>query len=133
MRAVNSKRFVREITSGSHYVGHMEIGGAKIDFELKFLVPIAQIVEMLHEEVAAKVKDLFGLVMKKDDQEIALSEDEFAAFALMCYDVVKRALAINKMVGDVIAKDGIIKNGSFLLGPAERRALTDKFGCALPA
>lgn len=80
---VSIERYVQQVHDGSHYKGHVKIAQTKLDYELRFAVPIPQLDVMELPEDKDKIRRIFQLTVKKGDASIELTDEEYGFFFQM--------------------------------------------------
>lgn len=77
---VEIERHVEQVVDGSHYKGHVKIGKATFNYELKFTIPIPQLDDMEPAKDVPEIRRTFVLTVEKDGQRIELTNDEYGFF-----------------------------------------------------
>jgi hypothetical protein len=77
------ERYVEQVRDGSHYRGDVKIAGTKLDYELKFAVPISQLDDMARPNGPEEVRRIFQLTVEKEGVLIELTDEEYGFFFQM--------------------------------------------------
>jgi len=135
-KKVSVGRYIQQIAHGVHYQGHVMIGRTKLDYELRFHVPIPHLggMEPPSEDVT-EFRRLFQLALKKEDKTIELNDEEFRFFFAMLVEFAVDfyfATQSKKLEGETLRGHASI--GSYNFHPEARALLNDpKFDCKLAA
>ena len=82
-RKVSVERYLQQVHDGSHYKGHIKIADTKLDYELRFAVPIPQLDDMKPVKGKGEIRRLFQITVKRDDANIELTDEEYGFFLQM--------------------------------------------------
>ena len=77
---VQVKIEVTQIKYGTDYKGRIEIGKSTITWEIKFLIPIPKLESAFDVEPTPSLRDVFNVTMKKDDDTLELTDEEWKYF-----------------------------------------------------
>ena len=152
-KKVSVDRYIEQVRDGSHYRGHVKIADTKLDYELVFSVPIPKLDDMEPTNDRDEIRRIFQLTLKRDEANIALTEEEYGFFFQMLVpfaadfynnpqtrDSQEGILGMTirgegPMVGfGASASIGITSSGSYDFSPELCEVLSaPKFGCTLTA
>ena len=152
-RKVSVERHVEQVRNGRRYKGYVKIANTKLDYELVFGVPIAQLDSMEPAEDENGIRRLFQLAVKRNNANIELTEEEYKFFFSMIVELAvdfynnPQTRGINEgYVGEVLQGKGplaalgasmvisMTSSGSYDFSPELCEMLSaPKFGCALAA
>ena len=77
---VSVTRRVEQVSDGSRYKGHVEIGGVTFQYDLEFVVHISQLGDRKVINDVSAARALFRLALKRDGVELELTDDEYGVF-----------------------------------------------------
>src|SRR3989344_6548862 len=77
---VTAKRSIEQVVDGVQYVGEVNIESVKLDYELTFSTPIPQLDDIDPETLRRDIRRIFQIVVKKEGQNIVLTDDEYGFF-----------------------------------------------------
>jgi hypothetical protein len=151
---VFTERHVEQVQDGTHYRGHVKFGDIQFEYELRLAVPIPKLDDMKEppEEVSA-IRRLFQITVKKGEESIELTDDEYSfffhllgEFVVNFYNDPQTRDSQEGLMGQMVrgeglaavfgssAKIGITSSGSYDFNPELCEMLNaPKFGCALVA
>jgi len=152
MIKVPVERYVEQVRHGSDYKGHIKIAETKLDYELRFAVPISRLNSMKPTNNKEDIRRTFQLTVKRDGANIKLSEEEYGFFFQMLvtlavdfYNNPQTQDSNEGFIGIVLqgqdpfsdfakASIGMTSVGSYDFSPELCAMLSaQKFGCALVA
>ncbi len=81
------ERYLMQVDDGIKYKGHIKIGERKLDYEIKFIIPIPQLENIEPTDDAKEIHRLFKLTLKKEDVDIELVDEEYKFFCQMIIPV----------------------------------------------
>jgi len=83
MKPVSVERHIDQVVDGSKYKGYVQIGKAKLDYELDFAVSIPETDTMPEPKDQAEARRIFQITVKKDGSDIPLTDQEWGFFFSM--------------------------------------------------
>lgn len=83
MTTVCIERHIEQVADGTAYKGHITIGEAKLEYELKFTVSIPELDAMPTPKDKTEARNIFLITVRKDDTFISLTDDEWSFFFSM--------------------------------------------------
>lgn len=84
---VSVERHVEQVHDGNRYKGYVKIADTKLDYELVFGVPIAQLDSMEPAKDEDEIRRLFQLTVKRDNANIKLTKEEYRFFFSMTVEL----------------------------------------------
>ncbi|MGB2791483.1 MAG: hypothetical protein IPJ67_04380 [Candidatus Moraniibacteriota bacterium] len=150
---VSVELHIEQVRDGSHYNGYMKIASTKLDYELVFGVPIAQLGSMEPAKDESEIRRLFQITVKRDATNVELTKEEYGFFfqmlvtlAMDFYSNPQTRDSQEGMIGLILngrglmagfgvsASIGMTSKGSYNFPPEICEMLSaPKFGCALLA
>ncbi|MGD0328226.1 MAG: hypothetical protein ABSB00_00730 [Minisyncoccia bacterium] len=150
-RKVSVELRVEQVCNGSHYRGYVKIADTKLDYELVFGIPIAQLDSMELAKDENEIRCLFQITVKRDNANIKLTKDEYGFFFSMIvelavdfYNNPKTRASNEGLLGMILHKEGpmdcfgisasigMTSRGLYNFPPELCKMLSaPKFGCAL--
>ena len=135
MEKILIKRYIEQVQDGCAYKGHITIGRAKLDYGLRFAVPIPQLDDMEPVKGAAEIRRIFQLTIKREGAEIELTEDEHGFFFQMLVPFAAEFYNDSQTRGLNQGAVGMVINNSHPMMPLGMRAsigLTSNVSVGLP-
>lgn len=152
-RKVSVERHVEQVRDGSHYKGYVKFDETRLDYELVFGVPIAQLDSVGQLKDENEIRHLFQITVKRDNANIELTNEEYGLFFSMIVELAVEFYHSGQtrgsnegMLGDmlqgrgptaafgVLMSIGMTSSGSHNFSPELCEMLSaPKFGCALAA
>ena len=86
-RKVSVERHVEQVRDGSHYKGYVKIADTKLDYELMFGIPIAQLDSLEPATGENEIRRLFQLTVRRDNANIELTKEEYGFFFSMVVEL----------------------------------------------
>ncbi len=116
--SVPIEKYIEQVQDGLEYKGYIKIASIKLDYELKFAIPIPKLDEMEQPKGFGEARRLFQISMSKEGINIDLSNEEYLFF----FDLTAPfAIAF-------CATKFMVRNGSEFVNPAKAIWDTDSVG-----
>lgn len=152
-KKVPVEQHINQVLDGTHYRGHVKIAGTKLDYELVFGVPIAQLDSVEPAKDENEIRHLFQITIKRGGANIELTKEEYIFFysmlgtlAVNFYNSLQTRNINEGLLSEILQGEGpmaafgtsmsigMISSESydFPLGLCEMLS-TPKFGCELTA
>lgn len=77
---VKVERHVEQVVDDKHYKGYVMIGDTKLEYELKFGIPISRLDDNEPPEEISEHRKILQLTVKKDGNAIELEDKEYSFF-----------------------------------------------------
>ncbi len=129
------QRRIEQVKDGTEYKGHAIMGGVKLDYDLKFELPISQWDDMNPIEEIEGIRRFYQITLKKNSETIQLSSDEYGFFfrllidfAVGFYNQSQTRQSNDGPLGDLLRGKGKIA----AFGAKMAISFSDTLACDLP-
>ncbi len=112
---VEIKLFVQQVRDGTHYKGHIEIGGAILSFEQKFTIPVSELKQsQLGLTNIEEVRQVYPLTMRNHLAPINLDSNEYIIFLPIFIRLIGKFYDDPKVRRSNRGIEGIIRKSQWL-------------------